>query len=105
MKSKSIYDADQVNAALRGCDGSARVTFILNRRTTEKMKKKTNSFSSLPSASEGWGKVLFSVCLSVQTSTGRGRGVPQVWDGGGYPRSGWGGTPDLDGGGYPRSGW
>ena len=42
----------------------------------------------LPPASEGWGKVLFSVCLSVHTSTGGGsnpglngggRGVPQVW--------------------------
>ena len=44
---------------------------------------------SLPPASEGWGKVLFSVCLSVNTSTG-GRGVPQsgLDGGGGVPRSG-----------------
>ena len=41
-------------------------------------------------------------------------GVPLAWMVGGYPRSGWGGTPGLDGGGvpqvwmvggYPRSGW
>ena len=43
----------------------------------------------LPPASEGCGKVLFSVCLSVHTST-RGGGVP--WsgpDGGGYPSQVW----------------
>ena len=60
----------------------------------------------LPPASEGWGKVLFSVCLSVHTSRGgtlvrsgwRGAGVP--WpgldDGGGYASQVWmvgGGTP------------
>ena len=49
---------------------------------------KTNSL--LPPASEGWGKVLFSVCLSVHTSTG---GTPsQVWVGVLHPRSGWRGT-------------
>ena len=53
---------------------------------------------------EGWGKVLFSVCLSVHTSTGGGRGVPQPGlDGGG------GGTPVRSGlgeAGTPaRSGW
>ena len=54
----------------------------------------------LPPASEGWGKVLFSVCLSVHTSTGGG-GLPQPGlDGGGVPR------PGLDGGGQgiPQSG-
>ena len=40
----------------------------------------------LPPSFKGWGKVLFSVCLSVETSMG----------GGGWyhlPRSGWWGTP------------
>ena len=50
----------------------------------------------LPPASEGWGKVLFSVCLSTS-----GGGVP-------HPRSGRGGypIPGLGGGGvlHPRSG-
>ena len=62
----------------------------------------------LPPASEGWGKVIFSLCVSVHTSTGGGGGA-------GYP------IPGLDrgqegypitglGGGYPgyptaRSGW
>ena len=44
---------------------------------------------SLLPASEGWGKVLFSVCLSVHISGGtqvRSRGVP-------HPRSGQGGYP------------
>ena len=63
--------------------------------------------SLLPPASEGWGKVLFSVCLSVHTSTG-GEGGPrsrflgggsQVSDfQGGYPVSdfrGGGGVPGL----------
>ena len=47
----------------------------------------------LPPTSEGWGKVLFSVCLSVHTSDGVGGGggvgvyFSQVWmvGGGGYP--------------------
>ena len=56
-------------------------------------------------ASEGWGKVIFSLCVSVHTSTGGG-GVPHF-------RSGWGkvifslvcqSTPRLGGGGYPISG-
>ena len=46
----------------------------------------------LPPASEGWGKVLFSVYLSVHTSTGGGGGSPA--------RSGW-----LGGGSLARSGW
>ena len=54
----------------------------------------------LPPASEGWGKVLFSVCLSVHISgggthprSGRGGEVPN-------PRSRWGeGVP------HPRSRW
>ena len=51
----------------------------------------------LPSASEGWVKVMFSVCLSVHTSRG---GYPgQVWMvGGGVP---W---PGLDGGGVTQPG-
>ena len=57
----------------------------------------------LPPASEGWGKVIVSVCVSVHTWGW----VPQPADGG-YPhlRSGWGGgypIPGLDGGGYPIS--
>ena len=58
----------------------------------------------LPPASEGWGKVIFSVFVSVHTSMGRG-GTPST-DGGGYPlpRSRWGGglpQPVLDRGGTP----
>ena len=36
----------------------------------------------LPPASEGWEKVIFSVCLSVHTGGG---GLPPSADGGGYP--------------------
>ena len=54
----------------------------------------------LPPASEGWGKVIFSVCQS----TPGGRGYPHLLTGmGGVPRSGPddGGIPNLpDGGGY-----
>ena len=52
----------------------------------------------LPPASEGWGKVIFSVCPHLRGGgypiSGLGRGVP-------HPRSGWwgGGVPHL------RSGW
>ena len=62
----------------------------------------------LPPASEEWGKVLFSVCLSVHISTPGGVGYPKVphpADRGGYP------IPGLDGSGYPgvrapaRTGW
>ena len=65
--------------------------------------------SSLPPASEEWGKVLFSVCLSVHTSTGGG-GVPQSgldgWGGGGVVRSGWlDGGQVLIGGGTPAQVW
>ena len=77
------------------------------------------SYEFLPSASEGWGKVLFSVCLSVHTSTGgvpqpgldRGGYPGQVWmvGGGRYPSQVWmvGGVPQsgLDGGGYPSQVW
>ena len=70
-------------------------------------------FILLPPASEGWGKVLFSVCQSTLMGgypisgpagypiSGLGRGVP-------HPRSGQGGypIPGLDGGvPHPRSGW
>ena len=83
-------------------------------------------FIFLPPASEGWGKVLFSVCLSVHISGGgtpvrsRGGTPSQVWSGGrgdpipglvgGYPgvhpmtRSGWG-TPPGTGMGYPPRTW
>ena len=50
--------------------------------------------SLLPPASEGWGKVLFSVCLSVHISGE----VPQLGIGG-YPIPGPLGTPLI------RSGW
>ena len=48
----------------------------------------------LPPASEGWGKVLFSVCLSVHISGGGGT-PSQVGVEGGYPGPGLsrGGTP------------
>ena len=55
----------------------------------------------LPPASEGLGKILFSACLSVHTSTGGGYPLSQVWmvEGDTLARSGWwGGTP-------ARSGW
>ena len=62
----------------------------------------------LPPASEGWGKVIFSLCVSVHTSMGGGVPQPghpgQVWmvGGGGTPvRSAWWwGKKGLDGGGY-----
>ena len=81
----------------------------------------------LPPASEGWGKVIFSLCMSVHTLTGGEGGVPCPADGvggipipgqdRGYPISGpgWGGylhlrprmegTPSQDRGvPHPRSG-
>ena len=77
-------------------------------------KSKSECTILLPPASEGWGKVLFSVCLSVHTSTGGGGGTPsQVWVRGypfpdlGIPSQVWMGgypIPGLDGGGggeYP----
>ena len=77
------------------------------------------SFVSLPPASEGWGKVIFSLCVSVNTSTGGGGTPSQVWIGGtpsqvwtgmGVPnhRSGWGVPRPRSGLGgevfHPRSG-
>ena len=47
---------------------------------------------SLPPASEGWGKVIFTVCLSVHT---RGEGTPICWLGGGTPSGPTGGTPSF----------
>ena len=48
----------------------------------------------LPPASEGWGKVIFSVCPHL-----RGGGVP-------HPRSGWGvPCPRSVAGGYPSQVW
>ena len=71
-------------------------------------------FQLLPPASEGWGKVIFSVCSHLRgggvTCPGLdgGRGYPiQVWMVGGYPISGLGwGVPHLRSGvgGYPISG-
>ena len=54
----------------------------------------------LPTASEGWGKVIFSLCVSVHT-----RGVPQPGpEGGGTPIQPWtGGTPSSLGWGLPSS--
>ena len=43
----------------------------------------------LQPASEGWGKVLFSVCLSVHTLTGGGTPAKSGWWGGTPVRSGW----------------
>ena len=57
----------------------------------------------LPPASEGWGKVLFSVCLSVHTSMGWGYPVPGL-DGGGYPIPGLGGGILHPADGYPIPG-
>ena len=70
-------------------------------------------YKLLPPASEGWGKVIFSLCVSVHTSTGGG-GIPQPGldgGGGGVLRSGvhgvWVPQPGLDdlGGTLARSGW
>ena len=53
--------------------------------------------SLLPPASEGWRKVIFSVCLSVHISTGRGGGYPVLPNEGEgeypHPRSVQGGIP------------
>ena len=58
----------------------------------------------LPPTSEEWGKVLFSVCLSVHISGGEG--VPQSGRGVPHPRSGWGvPIPGLAGGGTPPQIW
>ena len=77
----------------------------------------------LPSASEGWGKVMFSVCsprrgntpvpgsfqglwskvLSRGTPVLAGRGVPLSWLGG-YPRTGQGVSPARTGG-TPSQDW
>ena len=58
--------------------------------------------SLLPSASEGWGKVIFSLCVSVHTLTRgeypiRPRGGGEVPRSREVPRSGWGGTPSNPG--------
>ena len=45
----------------------------------------------LPPAPEGWGKVIFSLCVLVHTSTREGGSPSQVWMGGvPHPSSGWG---------------
>ena len=51
----------------------------------------------LPPASEGWGKVLFSACLSGHTWGGGEGYLP--WTGGGYLLWTGGRVPTLDGGG------
>ena len=68
----------------------------------------------LPPASEGRGKVIFSVCLSVHTRGGGGLPhpadgglVPHPADGGGgvpHPADGGGVPHPADGGGYPSAG-
>ena len=64
---------------------------------------------SLPPASEGWGKVLCSVCSSVHTLKGGGVPWPGLdgGGGGGTPaRCGWGvPLPGFDGGVYPGQVW
>ena len=62
----------------------------------------------LPPASEGWGKVLFSVCLSVHISGGvpvsdPGRGLPVSGLRGHGPSSRSGGVQGPGPGGHPRS--
>ena len=58
----------------------------------------------LPPASEGWGKVIFSLCMSVHTSMGVGT-PSQVWVGE-YPVPGLGGGPPVPGvGGTPSQVW
>ena len=62
-----------------------------------------SGFSLLPPASEGWGKVIFSVCSHLG-----GGGVPHLRSGvGRYPISGGGGVPHLrsEVGGYPGQVW
>ena len=71
----------------------------------------------LPPASEGWVKVIFSVCSHLvegvphPRSVGRGYPIPGLGGGVPHPRSGgWYPVPGLDGGlpGYlplARSGW
>ena len=46
--------------------------------------------TSLPPASEGWGKVIFSVCSHLW---GGGYPISGLVGGVPHPRSGWGGTP------------
>ena len=95
-------------------------TLLLHRIYRDKIDCRV-SHQFLPPASEGWRKVLFSVCLSVHTSPRGGGGyLSKVWmvGEGGYPSQvlmggvpqpgldGGEGTqvtpqPYLDGGGYP----
>ena len=63
---------------------------------TQEISGFSTAIPFLPPASEGWGKILFSVYLSVHTSTG-GEGTWSGLDGGGgYPSQVW-----MVGGGYP----
>ena len=70
-------------------------------------------YLSLPPASEGWGKVIFSVCSHLRGWGGSGRWYPRPRSGGGgVPQPGLDGEggvpwPGLDGGGCTpaRSGW
>ena len=93
-----------------------------------KSKSTRNNVGSilLPPASEGWGKVLFSVCQSTLPQGGvphlrsrwGGYSIPGLDRGEPHPMSGWGGTPSkvcmrgvphpssgLGGVPHPRSGW
>ena len=53
----------------------------------------------LPPASEGWGKVIVSVCVSVHTSIGGGGGGTYL------PRSEWGDLPSQAGEYLPSQVW
>ena len=68
-------------------------TFINRQQHLQTLLVSGDEFTYIPPTSEGWGNILFSVSLSVHTSTQGG--VPCA----GY---GWGGTPSRYlGGGYP----
>ena len=60
--------------------------------------REPSEFNLLPPASEGWGKVIFSVCPHLREEGGYP--VPGLWVGGGYPIPGLGGEVP-----HPRSRW
>ena len=97
--SSSGTEPDLIPREVRAADtATTEVIIHPTESNTPDSDKKNNQYKKvrfLPPASEGWGKVLFSVCLSVHMW---GRGYPsQVWRGGEvpHPRSGRGGTPSL----------
>ena len=58
--------------------------YFLFRHIKPFFRKNSNVFLNhifLPPATEGWGKVIFSVCLSVHTGTGGGTPVPGSFPG------------------------